>query len=74
MPSFEAEQALAAGEIDPFEFGLALKLGRSVAELKATVSAGELIRWRAFFNWLGVQLEHERKVAVMRATNYQRQG
>lgn len=67
MPSFEAEQALALGEIDPFEFGLALRLGRSVKELKATVDAGELIRWRAFFNWLGVQIEHERKVAAMRA-------
>lgn len=53
--------------MDPFEFGLALKLGRSVDELRATVSAGELIRWRAFFKWLAVQLEHEQKVAEMRA-------
>lgn len=54
------------GEMDPFEFALAEKLGRSVEELKATVSAGELIRWRAFYVWRHGQVEHAKAVAEMR--------
>ena len=69
MPSFAAERALMLGEMDPFEFALAEKLGRSVEELKATVSAGELVRWRAFWVWRAAQVEHAQKEAAMRARN-----
>lgn len=66
MRSFVAERALMLGEMDPFDFALAEKLGRSVEELQATVSAGELIRWRAFYVWRHGQLVHAQKEAEMR--------
>jgi hypothetical protein len=45
------------GELDPFDFALAAALGRTVEEMRATVSNGEYHAWQAYYTWLAAQRE-----------------
>ena len=44
------ERALMEGELDPFDFMLAERLGKTLAEIGA-MSNNEYLRWRAFHVW-----------------------
>lgn len=61
-----AENALAWGDDDPFDYDLALHLGWSHAQVQA-LSHDEYIRWRAYWKWRDAMSQHEQKVAAMRA-------
>lgn len=37
--------------LDPFEYQLAVMLGRTVAELRATMSNAEYQTWRGYAGW-----------------------
>ncbi len=57
-PARSAGFALAEG--DPgFEFHLAETLGRTVAELRATMANDEYQEWRAFYTWRNAMAEFE---------------
>lgn len=45
-----AENALAWGEDDHFDYRLARDLGKTLAEL-GEMSQAEYVRWRAFYNY-----------------------
>ena len=55
------------GERDPFEFVLAEKLSRSVAELRTTMSQLEFLEWQAYYDVVAAEIELERKRAQSRA-------
>jgi hypothetical protein len=44
------ERALMEGELDPFDFMLAERLGMTLAQV-GEMSNNEYIRWRAFHVW-----------------------
>lgn len=47
------------GEVDPFDFSLAESLGRTVAELRASIGNREYLAWRAFTVWRNAMQELE---------------
>ena len=65
-PRKAAEKALAWGDDDPFDYDLALHLGWSHAQVQA-LPYEEYVRWRAYMTWRAAHMEHEQKVANMRA-------
>lgn len=54
------------GDDDPFDYVLALELGWSHAQVQQ-LPHDEYVRWRAFMAYRASMIEHERKVAAMRA-------
>jgi len=48
-------------ERDPFDYMLAEALGRTVAELNASISNAEYIEWRAFYTWRNAKADLELK-------------
>ena len=47
-------------ELDPFQFVLALDLGRTLAELDA-MSFDEYLHWQAFYSWRAAMRDFEAK-------------
>lgn len=53
------------GELDTFDFELALELGMTIEQLRGTLSNLEYLQWRAFFVWRNAQIELEAKSATI---------
>ena len=53
------ERALMEGELDPFDFVLAEKLGMTLAQIEA-MSNHEYLRWRAFYTYRAAMAEMDR--------------
>ena len=61
-----AENALFFGDDDPFDYELALALGKDL-DYVAAMPHEEYVRWKAFFGWLDTNTTHQQKVAAMRS-------
>lgn len=48
---------------DPFDYWLAEKLGRTVEEMRRTISNREYLEWRAYVVWKNAKEELELKAA-----------
>lgn len=57
---------MACGRDEPFDYVLALELGWSHAAVQALPN-DEYERWRAYYAWRASMIEHDQKVAAMRA-------
>lgn len=68
--SFAAERAIALGEVPPFDFVLAERLGMTVGELHSRLGNDEYVEWIAFYKWRGVQQKHADDVARMRSRGH----
>jgi hypothetical protein len=45
------------GEIDTFEYSLALRLGMTVEEMRQRMSNAEYVQWKAYFTWQNAMQE-----------------
>lgn len=52
-----AERAFVEGDLDPFDFDLAERLGMTVERMREEMSNAEYLQWRAFTVWRNAQRE-----------------
>lgn len=64
-PQHEFERAFMTGQLDPFDFVLAERLGMTVEEMLNRISNREYLMWRAFYRYRNEmeRLEWERAKA-----------
>lgn len=52
------------GERDTFEFSLAAKLGKTIHELRESLTEAEYLQWAAYYTWRNAMDEFEMKKAI----------